>query len=178
MKVGRIGRRYARGLLNMYPQEADAKRALDLLDHLVAIFEFEEAAKVLKSPVMPKSVKLAVLDHVLERANAEKGMRDFLKMITHEGRVGFIPEIRMAFVEMLDEMRKVAKVEVVSAVALDDEQKKEISSTLEKMLSQKIELQNRIDPKIIGGLWIQVGNSVVDLSLKSRLQAIASAAAS
>lgn len=93
----------------------------------------------------------------------------FLELLADNRRLRELPEIAALFEQMKREAEHVLKVRVRSAVPLDDEQARRLGAALEKRYQCAIELEQSLDPGVLGGAMIDVGETVIDGSLKSRL---------
>jgi F-type H+-transporting ATPase subunit delta len=95
---------------------------------------------------------------------------NFLELLAERHRLPATFRIRRAFDELWREEHKMLPVEVTSAVELDDGLVRSIGERIEERTGRQIELTSRVDPDIIGGLVLRVGNKVLDASVQGRLQ--------
>ena len=91
-------------------------------------------------------------------------------LLASRGQVYVLPAIADRFQEMLDAHQGVERAEVVSAVSLTDAQREQVTKMLNDLSGQDVRLTTRIDPEILGGLVIRIGDRVMDGSARSRLQ--------
>lgn len=169
-----IASRYAKALLKL--TEADpsfADKALSFLQACDELFTLVETKRILRSPVMPPDLKKALLAYAGEKSNAPSEFVNFASQVVEAGRTGHIPEISKAFREMLAEQRGLASATAITAEAMSDSLKNELSNALGKIFNKKITLQNEIDKSVLGGFVVNVGNYTIDLSLKNRLNSVA-----
>lgn len=110
-----------------------------------------------------EGVKRAVL-------GAETEFVNFLELLIEKGRMPEIFRIRRAFDELWKEENRRLEVTVTSAVDLDPSVVDQIGAEVEQQTGQKVELASRVDPEILGGVVLQVGNKVLDASIRSRLE--------
>ena len=80
--------------------------------------------------------------------------------------------IRRAFDEMWAEENKLLPVTVTSAVELDDQLVKDIGERITEQTDRKVDLSSKVDPDVLGGIVLQVGNMVLDASVRHRLEAL------
>ncbi|MEO8135233.1 MAG: F0F1 ATP synthase subunit delta [Betaproteobacteria bacterium] len=99
--------------------------------------------------------------------------RNFVKVLIETGRVELLPQIEAMFVKLKNAAEGVAKAEIVSAIALTDTQVSELKTVLEKRFGKRIEATVAVDPRLIGGVRIVVGDQVVDGSIAGKLAAMA-----
>lgn len=93
----------------------------------------------------------------------------FLELLADNGRLRELPEIAALFEQLKREAEHVLKVRVRSAVPLDDEQARRLVEALERRFRNHIELERAIDPAVLGGAQIDIGETVIDGSLRGRL---------
>jgi F-type H+-transporting ATPase subunit delta len=101
---------------------------------------------------------------------AEEQFVRFLELLAERHRMPAIFRIRRAFDELYAEERKLLPVTVTSAVELDEDTVNEIARKIEEQTGRKVELSAKVDPDVIGGLVMRVGNIVMDGSIRSRLE--------
>ena len=94
----------------------------------------------------------------------------FLELLAERHRLPVIFRIRRAFDALWAKENKLLPVEIKSAVELADDTVKKIAKRIEEETGQKIELTKVVDPDVVAGLVIQVGNRVLDASVRARLE--------
>jgi F-type H+-transporting ATPase subunit delta len=94
----------------------------------------------------------------------------FLELLAERHRVPVTFRIRREFDRLWAEENKLLNVTITSAVELDDETAKSVGKQIEEQTGRKIELETKVDPDLVGGLKMQVGNMVFDASIRSRLE--------
>lgn len=99
--------------------------------------------------------------------------RNFVKVLIETRRVELLPQIETMFTSLKNAAEGVAKAEIVSAIALTDAQVAELKTVLEKRFGKRIETTVSVDPSLIGGARIVVGDQVVDGSIAGKLAAMA-----
>jgi F-type H+-transporting ATPase subunit delta len=105
-------------------------------------------------------------------AEAPREVRNFLLALAREGALDRLPAIVRAFERYSQGEARRLDSEVVSAVLLDDGQRAKIAGELRERYGDNLELRFSVDPSLIGGLIIRVGDRVLDNSLRTRLSAI------
>jgi len=99
--------------------------------------------------------------------------RSFIKTLVEADRITLLPQIDTMFSSLRDAAEGVAKAEIVSATALTDAQLSDLKTVLERRFGKKIETTVSVDPALIGGARIVVGDQVVDGSIAGKLAAMA-----
>ena len=103
-------------------------------------------------------------------AGAEPELVNFLDLLLEKHRMPVLFRIRRNFDSLWAQENKRLGVTVTSAVELDPEVARKIGSEIEQQTGNKVELESRVDPDILGGLVVQVGNMVLDTSIRNRLE--------
>jgi len=99
--------------------------------------------------------------------------RNFIRVLVESDRIVLLPQIEQIYAQLRDAAEGVAKAEIVSAIDLTEAQAAELKTVLEKRFGKKIEMTVSVDPSLIGGARIVVGDQVVDGSIAGKLQAMA-----
>ncbi|HYV15695.1 MAG TPA: ATP synthase F1 subunit delta [Conexibacter sp.] len=107
----------------------------------------------------------------LQRAldGADPTIVNFLESLLERHRMPVVFRIRAAYQRLWDEENKLLPVEVTSAVELDKATVKSIGDRIGEQTGQRVELTSTVDPDILGGIVLRVGNSILDASIKHRL---------
>ncbi|MGH8799241.1 MAG: F0F1 ATP synthase subunit delta [Casimicrobiaceae bacterium] len=103
----------------------------------------------------------------------DPGGRNFIRVLIEAERLGLLPEIRTLFEALKDDADGVARAEITSAFPIDEAQLAALRKALERRFGKKIETTVRVDSALIGGAKIVVGDTVIDASVQSELQAMA-----
>ena len=106
-----------------------------------------------------------------DKLNAEG--RNFVRVLVQSDRIGLLPEIREIFDTLKDNADGVARAHISSAFPVTDSELAALKAALEKRFGKKIEASVAIDPELIGGATIVVGDTVIDGSVRGELQAMA-----
>jgi F-type H+-transporting ATPase subunit delta len=119
------------------------------------------------SPQFSTEEKKEGLHAALE--NAADVFMNFLEALLERSRMPVIFRIRDRYEKLWDEEEKVLPVEVTSAIELEDGTVESIADRIREQTGRKVEISSRVDPDIIGGIVLQVGNSILDASIRNRL---------
>jgi len=161
---------YANALADVASAQGAAVPALkQLADFGVAYAESAELRTFLASPAVTIDAKHAVIEKIVARLGASRIIRNFLFLIANHRRTVILPEIFKAFEQVVRQRQGLAEVEVSSAVELSAGQKANLGKTLEKLTGKKVETKYAIDPALLGGAVVRIGDTIYDGSLRSRL---------
>ncbi|HEV7495912.1 ATP synthase F1 subunit delta [Baekduia sp.] len=97
-------------------------------------------------------------------------VENFLQLLIENHRMPAIFRLRRAYEVLWEHENKLLPVTITSAVALDETTVKSIGDAIGKQTGQQIELTSTVDPDVLGGLIVRVGNSILDASIRNRLE--------
>jgi F-type H+-transporting ATPase subunit delta len=161
---------YANGLADVaLGQGAGEPTAKQLGNFGAAYAQSAELRTFLASPAVSVQAKHEVMEKIVKRLGASKIIRNFLFVIADHRRTQLIPEIAAAFEQVLRQRQGVAEAEISSAVELTAAQKKELAGTLARLTGKKIEPKYSLDPSLLGGAVVRIGDTIYDGSLRTRL---------
>ncbi len=103
-------------------------------------------------------------------SDADERVVNFLELLAERHRMPALFRIRRSFDSMWAEENKLLPVTVTSAVELDDGLVKDIGKRIEEQTGRQVELSSSVDPDVLGGLRLQVGNMVLDATVRNRLE--------
>ncbi|MGI9557336.1 MAG: ATP synthase F1 subunit delta [Solirubrobacterales bacterium] len=104
--------------------------------------------------------------------DAEPALVNFLQLLAEKHRMAVVFRARRQFDEMWAKERKQLEVTVTSAVELDPGIAQNVGAEIERQTGQTVQLSSRVDEGILGGLVLQVGNMVLDASIRNRLEGL------
>jgi F-type H+-transporting ATPase subunit delta len=122
------------------------------------------------SPYFSTVEKKEGLHKVLD--GADPAFANFLELLVEKHRMPTLFRIRRQFEERWQEENRLLPVSVTSAIELDDETVEQISSRIAEQTDRKIELTTDVNPEILGGIVLRVGNSILDASIRNRLEQV------
>jgi F-type H+-transporting ATPase subunit delta len=125
----------------------------------------------LNTPRIRREAKAAVLAKVFGNRVSDYTL-NFFRVVVDKGRQHLLPKMIVAFVDGYHERMGEVVVKVQSAVPLEDGQKQRLSRALKKKFEKDIILEERVNPRLLGGLVMSVGDTRIDGSLRSRLEAV------
>ncbi len=120
------------------------------------------------SPYFSTEEKKAALLRAV--SGGDPALMNFLEALIERHRMPVLFRIRTRFQELWDKTNDLLPVQVTSAVALDPATVEQIGRRIGEQTGNKIELSSRVDPEIIGGIILRVGNFIMDASIRNRLE--------
>ena len=101
---------------------------------------------------------------------ADESVMNFLELLLEKHRMPVIFRIRRELDALWREENKMLPVQVTSAVELDDELVRSLGDRISEQTGRKVDLTSTVDPDIVGGIVLRVGNSIMDASIRNRLE--------
>jgi F-type H+-transporting ATPase subunit delta len=161
---------YANALADIAMAQGAAKPLLEQLTGFGALYaESAELRNFLASPAVTKEAKHRVIEKLLTRVGASKILRNFLFVIVDHQRTHALPEIIAAFQQVIRQRQGIMEAQVSSAVELSKAQKAEMEFTLEKLTGKRVEATFSLEPELLGGARVRVGDTIYDGSVRGRL---------
>ena len=146
--------------------EEQSSKILKLIQSSIDFFN------LIKNPTSIQQELLNVINKISEQYKFENLLKNFLSLLITKKRFFYLEQILKSFIEICSQKRGELKAELRSAKNLSKEEITKITDDLSKNFSSKIKLNYKQDKSLIGGLVIQVGSTMVDTSIKNKLQQI------
>jgi F-type H+-transporting ATPase subunit delta len=163
-----IARVYARSLFEVAQEHSKLDEVREQLGQFAdALHDNRELQVFFFSPYFSTEEKKEGLGKLLD--GADEAVLNFLELLVEKHRTPAIFRIRTAFETLWEHENKLLPVEITSAIELDDEIARRIGDQIGEQTGQRVELTKTVDPDIIGGLVLRVGNSILDASIRNRL---------
>lgn len=167
-----VARRYASALFALAKKQGEGAEdnfGRTLAD-LAEILKIEPRLKqVLKSPVVSVAEKKSVMASLLDNLAADAMMRNFCFLLADKKRLGSLEDIANWYGMMLDSAHGVMRGKVITAIKLSPEKQASLRDKLTKQIGSEVELTFGVDPEILGGMVLAVGDRVLDASLRAQL---------
>jgi F-type H+-transporting ATPase subunit delta len=160
---------YARSLFEVAKEQDKLDVVRDQLGAFAdALNETRELAVFFFSPYFSTQEK----EDGLERAvtDADPVVLNFLKLLIEKHRTPVVFRIRAEYDRLWENENKLLPVEITSAIELDEDIVKQLGDRISEQTGRKVELSSRVEPDILGGIVVQVGNAVLDASVRNRLE--------
>ncbi|WP_221393363.1 ATP synthase F1 subunit delta [Dyadobacter sp. NIV53] len=169
MSVGIVASRYAKSLIDL----AKEKNVLEVVIEDMKLFK-DTADKnrglmlALKSPVVRHEKKLNILK-ALFQDRVDPVSYSIFTIITKKNRESILDAIADEFIKQYNEYKGILKATVITTTPLTEELRKQFNNIVATATGKRIELEEKIDPKLIGGYILRVNDRQIDASLRSRL---------
>jgi F-type H+-transporting ATPase subunit delta len=171
MKVSQLAERYARSSFELAREAKNDEKVLDQLRELDRAFTKDhDTLEFLGSPLVKIEDREKALELALKNSGALTEVQQLLMLLLRKGRIPIYSQVVEAFQQLMDEANGVVRGTVRSASVLGPQERQQIESTVERVLTKKVIMTYKVDPSVIGGLVAQVGSYTFDDSLDSHLQ--------
>jgi F-type H+-transporting ATPase subunit delta len=167
-----IARPYAEAAFRLARDENALPAWSEMLHLASAVIADPRMAAALNNPKLTADDKVALLLSVCGDRLDARG-RSFVRVLVDADRVSLLPQIESLFAELKNQTDGVAKARIDSAFPLTDADVDVLKVALEKRFGRKIEATVHVEPSLIGGARITVGDSVIDASVEAQLHAMA-----
>lgn len=164
-----LARVYARSLFEVAREHSKVDLVRDQLRQFAdALRDNRQLATFFYSPSFSAAEKEQALDRTLQ--DADPHLLNFLKLLIANHRMPVIPRISREYQRLWDVANHRLPVQVTSAVALDDAALDGLSARIAERTGQTVQLTTNVQPDILGGIVVRIGNSILDASVRGRLE--------
>jgi F-type H+-transporting ATPase subunit delta len=166
-----IAQVYARSLFEVAKEQDKLDEIREQLGEFAdALSENRDLQVFFFSPYFSTGEKEEGLGKVLD--GADESLVNFLELLIEKHRVPVLFRIRREYDALWEHENRRLPVSITSAVELDESTVKHIGDTIGEQTGQRIDLSSEVDPAILGGIVVRVGNSVLDASIRNRLESL------
>jgi len=167
-----VARPYAEAAFSLAREQNALGAWSQMLQLAAAVVRDPRVAEALDNPRLGGPEKESLLLSIAgERLNEDA--RRYVRMLVQADRIGLMPDIAALFDTLKDREEGTAKADIESAFELTDAQLADIRSALERRFGKRIETTVRVNPALIGGARVTVGDTVLDASVQAKLAAMA-----
>jgi len=169
-----LARPYAEAVFSLARESGSLEAWAEALDGLAAV---SADASVLECMVNPRWQNEQIVQLVVEAAGVSLSseQRGFVALLVENGRAQLLPEIRSLFVLRKNESEGVKDAVVTSAFAIDESMQRQLAADLEARFGSRLRISLSVDPELIGGIRVAVGDEVIDASVRGKLATMAAA---
>tara|TARA_B100000686_G_scaffold325803_1_gene382970 strand:- start:488 stop:1114 length:627 start_codon:yes stop_codon:yes gene_type:complete len=162
---------YAKALLGATERAGNTEAVLEELEALLSeVFQqLPKLESALTSPRVGQEEKLRLLELAIG-SRVSQSLLDFLKVLARRGRLDCLRAITRAARQQLNEIRGRVEVTLVTAEPLGEDSTRQAAERLQTALGQQIDLSTSVDPDLIGGAIVRVGDTIFDGSVINRLE--------
>ncbi len=166
-----IARPYAEAVFRLAKEKGALSEWSERLGYLAAVIQDNQMQACIHDPSIPPKQIESLLFSVCGDRLGEMG-KNFVQALVHNGRLPVLPQISELFEEMKAAEGGLLEARVTSAYPLSKAQLADLVDGLEGKFKKKIEATADVDPELIGGVRIVIGDDVIDASVRGKLQAM------
>lgn len=167
-----VAKRYADALFQIATEKKNVETLISELEVVKNVFQKDaQLVDLLNHPRVNEAEKMQLIDNAFGKC--EKDIVHTLKILVQRHRVDIVPAVADHFSHLYNETNGIAAATVYSTRALSDEEKENLEISFKKQFNkQHVSITNVIDPSLIGGIRIKVGNTIYDGSISGKLNRI------
>jgi F-type H+-transporting ATPase subunit delta len=173
-ELATIARPYAEALFKAAGQ-GNPRELADQLDAVAQVASLPEVRQLADNPKVEPATVYDVIVGALKAIALPPTLQNLLRTVIDNGRLEAMPEIAAQYHALVNEMTGVSDATVYSAYPLDGAQLADVVPALEKRFNRKLNPNVVVEPQLIGGIRVVVGDEVLDTSVKARLEQMKSA---
>lgn len=173
MQNPRLASRYAKSLIDISSEQNVLEKVLDDMRLIEQIcHQNHDLVLMLKSPIVKGDKKGAILSSILQD-KVQVVTLAFIQLMISKGREAYLPEIATTFIAQYKELKKIHIAYLTTASPIGDELKQLIAAKVSAALPDgTLELNHKVDKELIGGFTLEMGDKLIDASIKYDLAAI------
>ena len=165
-------REYGQGMYALAKEEGIASEILEQMDMLRGCFKEQEAfLRLLSNMALPKAERLAILDGAL-RGQVHPYLLNFMKILLERNLLPEFSGCVTAFREMYHEDHGIVQALVTTGAPMTEQQRSRMAEKLKQMTGKQIEIKEKVDPAVLGGVLLEMDGKRFDNTLRTRLKSI------
>ncbi|HOZ69376.1 MAG TPA: ATP synthase F1 subunit delta [Chitinophagaceae bacterium] len=174
MQNPRLASRYAKSILDLAIERGELEKVYADMQWLQAVCKSNrDFVNLLRSPIIKNDTKRKIIEAVTA-GNISELTAGFNRLLVAKNRERFLPEIVNAFIAAYKAHHKIRTVQLTTATPVTDSMRSAIVEQVKKSAGfEKVEVEEKVNPELIGGFVLQVGDQLIDASVAYDLRAIA-----
>ncbi len=171
-----IAGRYAQAVFEIVNEEDGLDSLAQQLDDLdAALHDSADLRDLINSPLYSRDQQTGAIAELAKKMGLSGTLTNTLQLMAHNRRLFVLPELVSGLRARIAEARGELTADVVSAIALSDEQQKRLTTTLAEKSGKTVKLNTRVDDSLIGGMIVKLGSQMIDSSVRSKLASLQNA---
>jgi len=173
MSLKRIASRYAKSLLDLSKESNNLETVFENMKSLQSATENRDLYLMLKSPIINAQKKKDIIQKIFS-PTFDKMTMGFMDIIITKSREQYIPEIATEFIEQYNALKKISTAILTSATPLTEASLANIKAKLlaSNITDETVDITTKVDPAILGGFIIQIGDKLYDASVAHKLETL------
>jgi len=170
MSEFKVASRYAKALIDLSIEQGTLEIVKGDMEQFIGVLRVnKELQAVLKNPIMKQDKKSSILNAIF-KDKIHPSIASFFNIMIRKSRAGILYATAHEFIREYNEVKGIVKATVTSASALSEAHLEQLRQQIGAQISAEVILSNPVDPKLIGGFIIKVGDRQVDTTIEGRLQ--------
>jgi F-type H+-transporting ATPase subunit delta len=163
-------KRYARAAFELAAEKGEVQAWVSAIDRLVGFMSDPGAKRVLENTRVAQDRK----QHLIQAALGDLPplMLNLARLLVQKGRTNIATQVAEEFKRLAEVQQGIARARAITAVALNDEEREILTRRLRDQTGRKVLLETQVDPHLLGGVIVQIGDRLIDGSAKARLEAL------
>lgn len=166
-------RRYAEAAFQIAERDGTVPQWLEALDAASLTLSDEGAARVLANPAVPAPRRAELVERILG-GRVPQGPRNLVQLLLRRGRIESLPAVAREYRRLYERREGIVEARVTSAAPLDDAETAALRKRLSATTGGRIEMAFEVDPAILGGVVVRLGDRLIDGSVRGRLERLRS----
>jgi len=173
MSSQRIASRYAKSLLDLARESNNLDAVYSDMTSLQEAVKNRDLYLMLKSPIINAKKKTDIVQKIFGES-FDKMSNGFLNIIISKGRESYLPEIAREFIVQYNEFKSISTAVLTSATPLSEASLNSIKAKLlaSNITNESVEIETKVDPNILGGFIIEIGDKLYDASVAHKLETL------
>ncbi|MCC5909652.1 MAG: F0F1 ATP synthase subunit delta [Clostridiaceae bacterium] len=164
-----VAKRYAGALFDVAMEENKLQPIKEEMEFIeTCLKENQDFAKLLNTPLIGSNEKKGVIKNVFENQLSNEVL-NFLHILVDKGRTPYMHEIIKEFKKIADASKNMVEAIAITAIPLEKETLLKLQVQLSMASGKNVQLKNEVDKTVIGGIFVQMGDKVIDGTLRNRL---------
>lgn len=169
MSVFKVASRYAKSLLDLAKEQGHLEAVKSDMEQITAVIRSSsELQAVLNNPIIKTDKKRNILS-ALFKDKVRPEVMAFFDIMVNKGRGELVYATSLEFIREYNELKGIVKAEVLSASPLSEANIQDLKSTIGQQINAEVILVNKVDPTLIGGFVVKVGDRQLDASVAGKL---------
>ena len=165
-----IARPYAKELFGLAQEKKQIESWLGELKNLSAVVRQEKVISLIEQPETDTSEKARLLTDLV--GLKDDSLKNFVTVLAEQKRLPILPEVYVQYQDLTLTLNDTKSAVIYSAYELTSAQAAELTEMLKKRFNTELVVTTQVDPKLIGGIRVEVGDQVLDLSIRGKLNAL------
>jgi F-type H+-transporting ATPase subunit delta len=162
-------RRYAEAAFEIADRDSTLEQWLKELELAAGTLAQEEVAKLLANPALPIAVRAEAIQRALGGQLSDKA-RNLVLLLLRRGRIDLLPSVAREFRGLYEKRQGIVRATVISATPLGEDDQRALRQKLGQMAHGQVEMTLEVDPSILGGVIVRLGDRMIDGSVRGRLE--------